>query len=144
MSLARVLSHKHISAEALRFLIGGGINTLLSYAIYWLLLPWLSYPFAYTISYAAAILTGFVINAWFVFRTPWSWRKLAAFPLVQLLNYLMGLGTLTLCIRYIGVDERLAPVLATLIVLPINFLLTRGLMLYGRKDILVRDRAHDE
>lgn len=128
MPLARILSHKHISAEALRFLIGGGINTLLSYTIYWLLLPWFSYPFAYTISYAAAILTGFAINTRFVFRTPWSWRKLAAFPLVQILNYLMGLGTVTACVRYISIDARAAPVLATLIVLPVNFLLTRGLM----------------
>lgn len=128
MPLAHMLSHKHISAEALRFLIGGGLNTLLSYAIYWLLLPWLSYPFAYTLSYAAAILTGFAINTWFVFRTPWSWRKLAAFPLVQLLNYLLGLGAVTACIRYVGIDVRMAPVLATLIVLPVNFLLTRGLL----------------
>lgn len=128
MPLARILSHKHISAEALRFLIGGGTNTLLSYAIYWLLLPWLSYPFAYTISYAAAILTGFVINTRFVFRAPWSWRKLAAFPLVQLLNYLLGLGTVTVCVHYVGIDVKVAPVLATLIVLPANFLLTRSLM----------------
>jgi putative flippase GtrA len=128
MLLARALSHKHISAEAFRFLIGGGINTLLSYAIYWLLLPLLSYSFAYTISYAAAIFTGFAINSRFVFRIPWSWRKLAAFPLVQLLNYLLGLGTVIVCVHYVGIDMRVAPVLATLIVLPANFLLTRGLM----------------
>ncbi|TAM64381.1 MAG: GtrA family protein [Rhodanobacter sp.] len=128
MPLARVLSHRHISVEAMRFLIGGGTNTLLSYAIYWLLLSRLSYPFAYTISYAAAILTGFAINTWFVFRTPWSWHKLAAFPLVQLLNYLLGLGIVTACVRYLGVDARIAPVLATVIVLPANFLLTRSLM----------------
>ncbi len=133
VSLARVLSHRHISAEALRFLIGGGFNTLLSYAIYWLLLPWLSYPFAYTVSYAAAILTGFTINTRFVFRATWSWRKLAAFPLVQLLNYLMGLGTVAFCIRYLGIDARIAPVLATVVVLPANFLLTRGLMRYRHK-----------
>lgn len=144
MPLARILSHKHISTEALRFLIGGGINTMLSYVIYWLLLPWLSYPVAYTISYATAIVSGFAISARFVFRTPWSWRKLAAFPFVQLLNYLIGLGTVTVCVRYIGIDERLVPLVATVIVLPINFMLTRGLMLYGHKHTYVRDPAQDE
>lgn len=128
MPFARTLSHKHISAEALRFLVGGGVNTLLSYAIYWLLLPWLNYSIAYTVCYAATVLTGFAINTRFVFRIPWSWRKLAAFPLLQLLNYLLGLGTVTICIRYVGIDARVAPVLATVIVLPANFLLTRGLM----------------
>lgn len=136
MALAHMLSHKHISAEALRFVIGGGFNTLLSYVIYWLLLPWVSYPVAYTISYAAAILTGFTINTRFVFRTAWSWRKLAAFPLVQLLNYLMGLGTVAFCIRYLGIDARIAPVLATVVILPANFLLTRALMQHGPKSPL--------
>lgn len=110
--------------------MGGGVNTLLSYVIYWLLLLWLSYPYAYTISYGAAILTGFAINTYFVFRTTWSWRKLAAFPLIQLLNYGLGLATVTVCIRYFGIDARLAPVVATVVVLPINFLLTRTLMRY--------------
>lgn len=132
MLLARVLSHKHLSAEVLRFLVGGAFNTLLSYAIYWLLLRWLSYPFAYTISFAAAIATGFAINTWFVFHAPWSWRKLAAFPMVQVVNYLMGLGTVAICIRYFGIDARIAPVLATVVVLPVNFLLTRGLIRYKR------------
>ncbi|KZC19488.1 MULTISPECIES: GtrA family protein [Rhodanobacter] len=134
MSLRRILSHRHISAEALRFLVGGSLNTLLSYVIYWLLLPWLSYPFAYTISYAATILTGFAMNTWFVFRAPWSWRKLVAFPLVQLLNYLMGLGTVTICVHYISIDARIAPVLATVIVLPANFLLTRSLMRFREQE----------
>ena len=128
MPFARVLSHKHISAEALRFLVGGGANTLLSYAVYWLLLPWLNYSVAYTASFAAAILTGFTINTLFVFRTPWSWRKMAAFPVLQMVNYLLGLGTVTVCIHYLGVNAHLAPILATVIVLPANFLLTRGLM----------------
>lgn len=133
MSFVRILLHKHISAEALRFLIGGGCNTLLSYAIYWLLLPWCSYTVAYTISYAAAILTGFIISTRFVFCIPWSWRKLAAFPLLQLFNYLLGLGAVTICIRYIRIDAHVAPVLATVIILPANFLLTRGLMMFRRQ-----------
>ena len=126
--LARLRSREHVSAQAIRFIVGGGANTLLSYVIYWLLLLWMSYPIAYTISYAVGILTGFGINTRFVFRVPWSWRKLAAFPLLQFVNYLLGLATVTLCVRYIGIDARLAPIVATVIVLPVNFLLTRALM----------------
>lgn len=128
MVFAHLRNHRGISTEAVRFVIGGGVNTLLSYVIYWALLLWLSYPYAYTISYGAAILTGFAINTYFVFRTAWSWRKLAAFPLIQLLNYGLGLATVTVSIRYFGIDARLAPIVATVVVLPINFLLTRMLM----------------
>jgi len=128
MLLARILNHRGISTEAVRFVVGGGVNTLLSYAIYWLLLLRLSYPYAYTISYAAAILTGFAVNTHFVFRTEWSWRKLAAFPLIQILNYGLGLAVVTISIRYVGIDARLAPVIATAVVLPVTFILTRTLM----------------
>lgn len=132
MVFAHLRNHRGISTEAVRFVIGGGVNTLLSYVIYWALLLWLSYPYAYTISYGAAILTGFAINTYFVFRTAWSWRKLAAFPLIQLLNYGLGLATVTVSIRYFGIDARLAPIVATVVVLPINFLLTRMLMRHHR------------
>lgn len=128
MVFAHLRNHRGISTEAVRFVIGGGVNTLLSYVVYWALLLWLTYPYAYTISYGAAILTGFAINTYFVFRTTWSWRKLAAFPLIQLINYGLGLATVTVSIRYFGIDTRLAPIVATVIVLPINFLLTRTLM----------------
>jgi len=130
MLLARIRNHRGSSAEAVRFIVGGGVNTLLSYAIYWLLLLWLSYPYAYTVSYVSAIFTGFAINTWLVFRTPWRWRKLAAFPLIQLFNYGLGLGVVSLCVGILNVDARLAPIAATVIVLPVNFLLTRRLMHY--------------
>lgn len=130
MQVRSPTAHKRTSIEVLRFLVGGGFNTLLSYAVYWLLLLWLNYATAYTISYAAAILTGFAINTWFVFRTKWSWHRLAAFPILQLINYVMGLGTVALCIRVVGIDARLAPVVATAIVLPFNFVFVRGLMRY--------------
>lgn len=128
VSLVRILLRKRTFAEIVRFLVGGGFNTLLSYVIYWLLLRWLNYTFAYTISFATAVVTGFAINTGFVFRSPWSWRKLATFPLIQMLNYLIGLSTVTVCIRYLGIDARIAPVLATVVVLPVNFLLTRALI----------------
>lgn len=128
MLLARIRNRRGLSAEAVRFVIGGGVNTLLSYAIYWLLLFWLSYPYAYTISFAAAILTGFAINTRFVFFAEWSWRKLTAFPLVQVLSYGLGLMTITISVRYLGIDARLAPLVATAVVIPVTFTLTRALM----------------
>ncbi|WP_447585107.1 GtrA family protein [Pseudoxanthomonas mexicana] len=121
-----------LGGEALRFLIGGGTNTLATYGIYWLLLQWLAYPAAYTISYVAGILTGFAINTWFVFRTAWSWKKLMAFPLVHVANYLAGMSVVWASIRLLGVPEPWAPILATLVTLPLNFLLTR---------LLIRPRA---
>lgn len=117
-----------LAGQGFRFLMGGGLNTLLSYAIYWALLPCMTYAWAYTVSYALAILSGFAINTWFVFRTSWSWRRLIAFPLVHLANYLASLLVVWVVVSCLGISEPVAPIVATLLVLPMNFVLTRKLI----------------
>ncbi|MEG3789793.1 GtrA family protein [Lysobacter sp. CCNWLW3] len=125
--LSRIRSAS-LRGEALRFLIGGGANTLATYGLYWILLQWLTYPVAYTASYAAGILTGFAINTWFVFGIPWSWRKLMAFPLVHVMNYMAGMAVVWASVRLLRIPEPWAPVVATLVTLPLSFLLTRLLI----------------
>ncbi|WP_056879514.1 GtrA family protein [Pseudoxanthomonas sp. Root630] len=117
-----------LAGQGVRFLIGGGANTLLSYALYWMLLPWMPYAWAYTVSYALTILSGFAINTWFVFRTSWSWVKLVAFPLIHVVNYLASLSIVWVAVEILNVPKTIAPVVATLIVLPLNFALTRKLI----------------
>ena len=119
--------------EMIRFLVGGGANTALSLAIYWMLLGLTGYPVAYTLAFAAGILSGFAINTFFVFRTRWSWRKLFAFPLVHAANYACGLFVVWACVQLAGVDARVAPVIAIAVTLPLNFLLSRRLI-RGRPD----------
>lgn len=131
--------NKLLAGQGVRFLIGGGLNTLLSYAMYWMLLPWVPYIWAYTLSYALAILSGYAINTLFVFRTTWSWRRLAAFPLVHLANYLASLLVVWLAVSLFGVPTPVAPILATVLVLPLNFALTRKLIHQPRK---CADPAH--
>lgn len=113
----------------MRFLIGGGANTLFSYAMYWVLLPCMPYLWAYTISYVVAILSGFAMNTWFVFRTAWSWKRLFAFPAVHLVNYLAALIVVWIAAKLFGISEVIAPVVATVVILPLNFVLTRRLMI---------------
>lgn len=119
---------KRFVGQGFRFLIGGGLNTLFSYVLYWLLLPSMPYAWAFTLSYALAIVSGFAINTWFVFRTTWSWRRLAAFPLVHLVNYLASMLIVWCAISLLSVPVQAAPVLATVVILPLNFALTRKLI----------------
>jgi putative flippase GtrA len=117
-----------ITGQAARFVLMGGLNTLLSYVIYWCLLGMVDYRFAYTISYAATILTGFALNTWFVFRARWSWRKLAAFPLIHVVNFGVGITIVWLSTELIGLRAEVGPVIATFAVIPLGFVLTRALL----------------
>lgn len=126
--------------EIFRFVIAGGINTLLTLALYWLLLTWLEYRLAYTASFVAGIVSGFVLNTYIVFRVPWSWMRLLAFPSVHAVNYVVGLAIVWFGVRVIGVEERIAPVVAAVVILPLNFLMTRFVVKTFRRSEQAADR----
>lgn len=114
--------------EAARFVVAGGINTVVSLVIYWGLLTVLPYGAAYTGGFIVGVFTAFTLNTYFVFRTEWSWKKLAAFPGIQGANYLLGLVFLWLLVHAIGVPPSLAPLISIPATIPFNFLMTRVVM----------------
>ncbi len=120
------------AATVLRFLVGGGLNTLATLLVYWLLLRVLHPQWAYAASYAAGIGLGYLIHTGFVFRTRRGWRTLLPFPLVHAAGYLVGAAVLALATGPLGIDPRTAPLLAIAASLPLTFLLTRRL-LRGRR-----------
>lgn len=115
--------------EKIRFLLAGGFNTALTLAIYWLLLlAGISYFIAYTLSFALGTITSYSFNTCFVFRAPWSWRKLALFPSIQFANYLVGIAVVWVWVSILTLDARLAPVMAAIVVVPASFLMSRLLI----------------
>lgn len=117
---------------AIRFLLAGAANTASAILIYWLLLRWISYPYAYTVSFAIGILTGYALNTYFVFRKRWSWLRLMVFPSVHLVNYAAGLGIIWIAVSMLGIDQRIAPVISAIATVPINFVMTRWVITHRR------------
>jgi putative flippase GtrA len=111
----------------------GALNTVLSYLVYLALLKWVSYRWAYSLSYAAGILLSFVLNSLLVFRVPLRWRRLLPYPSVYLVQYLLGLGVVHVGVELLGWDERLMPVAVLVVTVPVSFVLTRW-VLRGRGD----------
>lgn len=122
---------KSSNAEGLRFLIAGGSNAAASYLLYLLLLPFLPYAWAYSLSFAAGVLTSWLLNSLVVFRVPLRWQSLLRFPLVYLVQYLLGLGVLALLVVGLGVDARLGPLAVLAATVPVSFLLTRWVLRQG-------------
>ncbi|MDQ3523958.1 MAG: GtrA family protein [Chloroflexota bacterium] len=119
---------KSFSAEALRFLLVGAFNTAATYLLYLAALQVMPYRLAYTGAYAAGIVLSYALNTWFVFRAPWSWKRLMAYPLVYLLQYGLGLLFLSLLVERGWVSQELAPLAVVVITLPLTFLATRYLI----------------
>lgn len=111
-----------------RFLVAGALNSAATYLLYLAALWVLPYRWAYTLAYVAGIGIAFVLNSLFVFRVPLRWRKLLRFPLVYLVQYLLGIVVLSLAVERLGLDPRLGPIAVLLVTVPVSFVLSRWVL----------------
>lgn len=114
-----------LSGEALRFLVGGAINTLATFILYWVLLRFVSYPMAYTLSFVTGIGLSYALNALFVFRVRPAVRSALAFPLVYLAQYLVGFAVLWLWASVLEMPPAYGVLAVVAVSLPITFVLSR-------------------
>jgi putative flippase GtrA len=122
---------KSIKAEGARFLIAGGINTVVTYLIYLAVLNLTSYAIAFSISFVAGIFIAYGLNARLVFKTRVSLRKMCQYPLIYGFQYVSGLLLLAILVNDLGVDARFAPLINVLLLTPITFMLNKWFL--GRK-----------
>ena len=93
----------------LRFVVVGAANTLLSLVVYWVGLMWMPPQIAYAVSFAAGVVTGYLLHTRYAFRSRRGWRSFLAWPLVCLAGWAAGASALQLAIGPLGIDPRIAP-----------------------------------
>lgn len=120
---------RSIKAEGARFLIAGGMNTLVTYLIYLALLNWMAYAIAFSISFLAGIFIAYGLNARFVFKAPLSLHTMFQYPVIYAFQYGGGLLLLAILVDELGVNERVAPLINVLLLTPIAFLLNKWFLL---------------
>jgi putative flippase GtrA len=111
--------------EVVLFMVAGAVNTVVTYALYLVLLLVLEYRIAFTIAFVGGILLAYTLNVFFVFRTRWSFAKLLGYPLIYLVQYGLGLGLLWIEVALFDVDRQLAPLVNALLLVPVTFALNR-------------------
>jgi putative flippase GtrA len=121
-----------MKSQFVRFVLGGGINTLLTYGLFLLLSSAMSVPVAYTITYVVGIALAYAINLMLVFKSRPSFRTAAAFPAIYGVQYLYGLCLISLLIDRLGMSRQVAMLVVIITSIPLTFVLTR-LLLQKRK-----------
>jgi putative flippase GtrA len=111
-----------------RFLVTGAINTVLGYVIYLGLLLILDYRMAYTATYVLGIVFSYIVTSKFVFKTPLSLFKALKFPIVYLLQYVVGIFAVEIYVEILGGSQYIAPLLTVAINVPITFLASRYIL----------------
>jgi putative flippase GtrA len=115
----------------LRFIIGGGINTGFSYLVYLGINAILPYHVAYLIAYAVGVVFSYWFNARVVFRVPLSWKGLAAYPVVYIVQYLVSALCLGGLVEFFQISELIAPLVVAVAMIPLTYLMSK-LVLDGK------------
>jgi putative flippase GtrA len=121
-----------VPGSVIRFVIAGATTTLASFGLYLLLLPFMPYAAAYSAAFVAGLVLSYLLNSTFVFRASSSARTAALFPLIYLVQYLVGLAVVGLWVDALGLPDTLASVAAIVVTLPITYMLSRSLFSWRR------------
>ena len=117
-----------LRGEFVRFLGVGFFNTVFGYGLYWALLAVVPYAAAYTLSYIVGVFISYLLNCRFVFQRKPTWSGALQFPLVYIIQYVIGVGLLALCVEKLHWDSRLAAAAVVCCSVPITFVLARWII----------------
>lgn len=119
---------KMINQRFIKFVLVGSLNTGSSYLMYLFFLFFLPYNLAYSVSFVASIIISYFLNTYWVFKHPWRWKKLAQFPLAYIVQYLVGLLLLNLLVDYFGMNEKIAPLLIIIFLVPLSYIIIKKII----------------
>ena len=119
---------KFLNSQLIKFLFVGCVNTLITYIVYLLLVNQFNYSIAYFVSYVVGIVVSYIFNTVYVFNSTFSIKKMLSYPFVYIIQYLFNQTILFLLIEYTFVNKFYAPLLVTVISVPVTFLATKKII----------------
>lgn len=115
-------------SQGIRYLVSGAANSVLTFALYQLLIIIVPYQLAYTLSFVAGIAFAARVNAQYVFSSRLTSNTALRFGAFYLLLYVFGLSITVALIEYLDFHERLAPLATVVLLLPVGFIGSRYLL----------------
>jgi putative flippase GtrA len=117
-----------MKSQFVRFLLGGGINTAVTYVLFLVLSSFVHHAVAYSIVYLIGIGLSYAINVRWVFRSHSSARTVVAYPMIYGVQYVYGLAVLSLLIDRLALSSDIAMLIVIGTSVPLTFVLSRALL----------------
>lgn len=114
-----------------RYALVGVVNAATYYVVYLLVLREVGYLTAHVIGLGAAMIVSFFLNCRVTFRVRPSWRRFLLYPASQAVNVAATTVGVVVLVGA-GVDERLAPLAAAVLAVPVSFLAARMVLAHHR------------
>jgi putative flippase GtrA len=109
----------------LRFILAGGLNTAVTFVLYVTLLAFLPHPVAYSVTFMVGVVLSYLLNRSFVFKSVGGVTTMLLFPMVYVVQYLVGLLVVLVWVDILGLPAELASIAAVIVTLPITYGLLR-------------------
>jgi len=116
--------------ELMKFIIVGVLNTLHYYGWYLLfsqVIDWHFLP-SHWIAFAISMIGSFYLNSYFTYNTKPTWRKFFQFPLTYIVQIIISTIVLYILSTYLGVDDRIGALVASVVTIPFTFVLSRKIL----------------
>ena len=113
--------------------MAGGGNTVVTYLLYLLLLQFISYRYAYSVTFLVGIALGYLVNAFWVFEKSPTIKSALIYPLIYFVQYMIGLALLAALVEIMGIPQVIAPLIVVIVTLPAMFLMAK--FVFSAKDI---------
>ncbi len=112
--------------QFIKFGIVGIINTLISLAVYnILLLLNMHYLFANSVGYCVGILSSYILNSKFVFETNMDVKKGSKFILTYLSSFIIGSFILYIIVEYFNIPKTVAPLIVSIFNVIYNYIINK-------------------
>lgn len=127
---------KELFIQIIKFLIVGGIATLIDWAIYYVLYNYLSLEplIANIISYSLSTIYNYLASVKYVFKVNKEKKKyhnFIIFIVFSLIGLLLSEGLIYLFINKLNINKMIAKIISTILVMIFNFI-TRKIFLEGK------------
>lgn len=123
--LLEIIKNLFLKKDFILFVAIGGVNTLTSIVVSYLLSDWFNPNLSYVIGYVVGFLVSYLLNSFFTFHESLSFGKLAKYAIATIPNFLIQNGVVILCYNILGWHKLIAYVLAAAIGVPVTFLLQK-------------------
>ncbi|RED57630.1 GtrA family protein [Cohnella lupini] len=114
--------------EVVKFLLIGLANTGITYVVYLGLLLICPYSISYVLSFILGIFISFVLNSLLVFNSNMSIKKLIQFPLVYIIQLLIGWVLMYMFVEKIGLNKEISPLVISAVTIPITFIISKYIL----------------
>lgn len=121
--------------SVLRFALVGTLNTAVYYVIYVPALLVLPYLPAHVLAWLVAFVGSFFANCHFTYRVLPTWGRFFRYPLVAVAQLAASSVGVALLVEGVHADERVAPLIAGVLIIPITYAMASYALKKPRKGV---------